>query len=203
MTDADAAQTDAAPGHAGFDEAMRVDWLAATELVPPLPGRLGLTFLPGKSGQSSRYPGHTYRRDVVNDLRELHRQGVRRLVLLVEDSELHRWSDPDIVRRGAAAGVRVERFPIPDGTAPSLELMDRILASVESGRRDGDVAVACMGGVGRTGTVAACALVRAGMTAEAAIARVRQVRHPTAVEMPEQEALVAHYQGRGPGPHPA
>jgi protein-tyrosine phosphatase len=47
-----------------------------------------------------------------------------------------------------------------------------------------------MGGVGRTGTVAACALVAAGWDASSAIAEVRRVRHPTAVETAEQEAFV-------------
>jgi protein-tyrosine phosphatase len=51
-----------------------------------------------------------------------------------------------------------------------------------------------MGGVGRTGTVAACALVAAGADAEQAISRVRAVRHPTAVETAEQEAFVHAYE---------
>jgi protein-tyrosine phosphatase len=50
-----------------------------------------------------------------------------------------------------------------------------------------------MGGVGRTGMVAACALVRAGLDADAAISLVRKVRHPTAVETAGQEAFVRRY----------
>ena len=200
MTDADREPDGRAPEHAGFGGAMRIDWLGADELTPRLPGRLGLTFLPGKRGASSRYPGHVYRRDAAEDMLALRRQGVRHLVLLVEDAEISRWSDPQIVRRGTEAGLTVDRFPIPDGAAPTVEEMDRILAAVESGRRDGDVAVACMRGVGRTGTVAACALVQAGLSADEAIARVRQVRHPTAVETAEQEALVASYSARWPKP---
>jgi protein-tyrosine phosphatase len=50
-----------------------------------------------------------------------------------------------------------------------------------------------MGGVGRTGTVAACALVEGGMTADDAIATVRAVRHPTAVETVEQERFVRSF----------
>lgn len=184
------------PSHAGFTDEMRVDWLAADELAPALPGRLGLTFLPGKRGPSWRYPGHTYQRDAAADLRELLAQGVRRLVLLVEDSELERWSDPGIVELGQQIGVAVDRYPIPDGTAPSMEVMDRILASVRAGRGTADVAVACMGGVGRTGTVAACALVDAGLDARAAIERVRQVRHPYAVETSEQQELVEQHARR-------
>jgi protein-tyrosine phosphatase len=101
------------------------------------------------------------------------------------------------VARGQAAGVEVRRHPIPDGHPPSTpEAMDAILADVDEGRRRGSVAVACMGGVGRTGTVAACALTRAGHGPDEAIARVREVRHPTAVEMPAQERFVRSYARR-------
>ena len=71
--------------------------------------------------------------------------------------------------------------------------MERILAEIREGRASGSVAVACMGGVGRTGTVAACALVEGGMTADAAIAMVRAVRHPAAVETAEQERFVGSF----------
>jgi protein-tyrosine phosphatase len=72
--------------------------------------------------------------------------------------------------------------------------MDDILLAVRRARANGNVAVACMGGVGRSGTVAACALIATGTTAAAAIARVRAVRHPTAVETGEQIGFVHHYE---------
>ena len=78
--------------------------------------------------------------------------------------------------------------------------MDEILRSVAEARDTADVAVACMGGVGRTGTVAACALVAAGWEPAAAIARVREVRHPLAVETEAQERFVQTYwRERGSG----
>lgn len=196
MTDARRRRDEPAPAHAGFDPAMRVDWLDPAELAGDLPGRLGMTFLPGKRGSSSRYPGHTYRRDAADDLGELRRQGARTLVILVEDAELVRWSDPDLVALGELADLRVERFPIPDGGAPQPAVMARIQALIRRRRATGDVVVACMGGVGRTGMVAACALVEAGSLASAAIARVRAVRHPTAVETEVQERLVHAWQAR-------
>jgi protein-tyrosine phosphatase len=79
--------------------------------------------------------------------------------------------------------------------------MDDIQRLIDEARARGDVAVACMGGVGRTGMVAACALVRAGQPAERAIRRVRAIRHPTAVETAEQERFVRDY-ARGKAPPP-
>jgi protein-tyrosine phosphatase len=185
---------DAAVGnadHAGFDPDLRIDWLDPAQLGDELPGRLGLTILPGKHGVSFRYPGRVYRREVDADMAALRAAGVQRLILLVDDAELQNWGDPGIVARGEANGVRVDRFPIPDGHPPrSVDAMASILAAIREGRGTSDVAVACMGGVGRSGTVAASALVAGGMSAEAAIATVRAVRHPTAVETAEQERFV-------------
>jgi protein-tyrosine phosphatase len=179
------------PTHEGFEKALRIDWFEAAELGGELPGRLGLTFLPGKRGASVRYPGRVYQRDTAEDLAALRTTGVRRLVLLVEDEELARWGDPQIIELGRAAGVDVRRHPLVDGAAPGSQVaMVDILADVDEGRAFGDVAVACMGGVGRSGTVAACALVRAGRSAREAIERVRQVRHPTAVETDAQQQFV-------------
>ena len=180
--------------HAGFDPHLPIDWLEPAQLGDDLPGRLGLTILPGKQGTSFRYPGRVYRRDVDGDVALLRADGVRRLILLVEDAELHHWSDPAIVQRGSAGGVEVIRHPIPDGRAPSsMGEMHRILDEIRDARTTGNVAVACMGGVGRTGTVAACALVDGGMTPHEAIATVRAVRHPTAVETAEQEDFVGSF----------
>jgi protein-tyrosine phosphatase len=196
MGDAARRGVEPAPPHAGFDAPMRVDWLSRADLGTELPGRIGLTFLPGKRGRSSRYPGHTYRRDAGRDLEELRAQGVHTLVLLVEDAELERWSNPGIATIAERAGLRMRRFPIPDGGAPTLDTMAEIQAVLREARGSGDVAVACMGGVGRTGMVAACALVDAGSTAARAIARVREVRHPTAVETEVQERLVVEWELR-------
>ncbi len=180
--------------HAGFDPVLPIDWLEPAELGDTLPGRLGLTILPGKRGISFRYPGRVYQRDLDHDFAMLRDDGVQRLILLVEDEELRRWSDPAIVERGKGAGVTVLRHPLPDGAAPgSAGEMDVILSEIREGRAAGNVAVACMGGVGRTGTVAACALVSGGMTPEEAIATVREVRHPTAVESSEQERFVRSF----------
>jgi protein-tyrosine phosphatase len=50
--------------------------------------------------------------------------------------------------------------------------------------------VTCMGGLGRSRTVAACFLVAAGMSADAAIAAVRTARGPRVLETIAQEDFV-------------
>jgi len=173
------------------DPPLRIDWVEAVHFGDGLAGRLGLTFLPGKRGPSLRYPGTVYRRELDADLATLRAEGVLRVLLLVEDAELDRWGDADIVARAARAGIEVERRPIPDGAAPrSVEEADAMVGWLQAARRSGDVAVACMGGVGRTGTLAACALVEAGRPAAEAIELVRRVRHPTAIETDAQVRFV-------------
>ena len=170
---------------------LRVDWLGVGEGQGG-GGDIGLTFLPGKRGASLRYPGRVYDRDLDDDLAALLDAGIVRLVLLVEDGELERFGTPG--RPPASWQPPVTRFPMPDGSPPAgMTAMDEILDAIEVARRVGNVAVACMGGVGRTGTVAACALVARGEDPDRAIAAVRKVRHPTAVETAAQEAFVHAY----------
>ena len=178
------------------DAPLRIDWLGVEDEGG---GDIGLTFLPGKRGRSLRYPGRVYDRDLDADLASLRDAGVVRLFLLIEDGELDRFGTPG--RDPDTWQPPVTRFPMPDGSPPThMAAMDEILAAVEAARAHGNVALACMGGVGRTGTVAACALVARGRDADDAIAIVRGVRHPTAVETPAQEAFVQAYAERGTAP---
>ena len=195
------------------EDPLRIDWLvdggseASRDggVLQGSPHRLGLTILPGKHGASTRYPGRVYRRDLARDLADLSEQGVGRMILLVEDAELERWGDPRIVERAAEYGVEIMRHPMPDGGTPaSLAEMDAIMEELQRGLGRSSVAVACMGGVGRTGMVAACALVADGMPAGDAIAHVRSVRHPEAVETEQQRSFVhayaTHVAARGQDP---
>jgi protein-tyrosine phosphatase len=177
-----------------LDPPIRVDWVDAGLLGDGLRGRLGLTILPGKRGKSVRYPGLVYRRDTRTDLARLRELGVGFLALLVEDHELARWGDPGLVEQATAAGIRVRRLPIPDGKAPpSMTSVDELLAEIAAARETSDAVVACMGGVGRSATIAACALTVGGLSPDRAIAHLREVRHPAAVETPPQAAFVAAY----------
>ena len=177
---------------------LRIDWLEPAWFVDGLPGRLGITFLPGKRGASMRYPGRFYDRELASDLDDLRDAGITRLILLIEDEELERWGSLEIVETAREFGVEVIRRPIRDGGVPKSRAgMDEIVRLVNDARASGgNVAVACLGGVGRAGTVAACALIGQGLSAGDAVRRVRDVRHPAAVESPQQLSFVAEYAAR-------
>jgi hypothetical protein len=73
--------------------------------------------------------------------------------------------------------VEYHRFPIPDFGVPShiqmTGLLDRLDAALEAGQA---VYVHCWGGIGRTGTVVGCFLVRHGLTGAQALARLAELR---------------------------
>ncbi len=76
-------------------------------------------------------------------------------------------------------GITVEyhRFPIPDFGVPTRAQMNGLLDKLEAALAAGQtVYVHCLGGIGRTGTLVGCYLVRHGLTGEQALARLAELR---------------------------
>lgn len=169
---------------------LRVDFLPSSETG--LEGRLGMTLAPGKQGKGVSGP---WARDLDVDLaclRDEHE--ATRLVTLMEAEELSRFGIGDLVTRAGAAGLDVIHAPIVDGGVPPspeavVGLVGRLIGAMA--RRE-TVVVHCLGGLGRTGTVAACTLVGLGHDAERAIRVVREARSGT-VENDRQAAFVASF----------
>ena len=165
------------------------------DVVPTdhLPGRLGVTFAPGEkdAGGTSRV---RWDRDLATDLRDLRgRFGTDVLVPLVRGYEYELLGIADLVPRAQEHGMRVRAFEIDDVSVPDPHFADRfreLIATLHGDLRDGrTVTVHCRGGLGRTGLVAACLLVRQGAEPTRAIARVREHR-PGAIETRAQERYV-------------
>lgn len=91
----------------------------------------------------------------------------------------------------------VRRFAVRDNDVPSTTTMRDILDVIDEAMADGRcVYVHCWGGVGRTGTVVACWLIRHGATAREAIDFIRERRRGQpqgereSPETAEQQAFV-------------
>ena len=140
-------------------------------------GMLGIGPMPGRGG--------TYARDLA----EVLDWGPALALTMTTLAELEAKGAGGLPGDLAAAGVEWLHLPIADYGAPSGETLvawpgaaARVRGVLAAG---GKVWVHCMGGCGRSGTVALRLMVEVGEESRAALVRLRQVR-PCAVETPEQ-----------------
>lgn len=158
-----------------------------------LAGRLGMTFAPGKV-QSNAMTG-MWARDLDLDLDRLRQTyGCDVLVSLLEPHELTTFEIGRLPVATWQHGIEFWHYPITDARAPDdlaavRVLVARILRTVAEGRT---VVVHCLGGLGRTGTIAACALIGLHASPDRAIEMVRAERDG-AIETAEQEAFVGTF----------
>jgi hypothetical protein len=81
---------------------------------------------------------------------------------------------------GVGRTVSHTRLSIPDMGTPTPQQMRRILDEIDEALQTGrTVYLHCYGGIGRTGTVVGCYLVRHGMSGPQAIAQIAQWRAAT------------------------
>jgi atypical dual specificity phosphatase len=118
-------------------------------------------------------------------LRELANNGVTVLINLHERSHVE-----ETFRRHGLSQVHL---PVPDFTPPTPAQLAQGVSAIETARASGHkVAVHCGAGLGRTGTLLACYLVKRGRAPEEAIGNIRELR-PGSIETRQQEAAVAAY----------
>jgi len=92
------------------------------------------------------------------------------------------------------ADVHYLHIPVPDMTAPTQSQIKEFVAFAQQNNQDKRaVVVHCLGGMGRTGTMAACYLVSKGYASNNAIKTVRQCR-PGAIETRWQEESIIEYE---------
>lgn len=124
--------------------------------------------IPGRCA-AGEYPGDRWDDEARKKLAGFAAAGIEVFVDLTEEGEYGLNPYAPFL----PASVRHRRFPIPDMDVPTpghmTALLDAIDATLAEGR---GVYVHCYGGVGRTGTVVGCWLVRHGLTAEAALERI-------------------------------
>ena len=92
-----------------------------------------------------------------------------------------------------AHGLRHLRYHVPDMATPeAADVRDFVAEAAHELEHGGRLAVHCLGGIGRTGTMVACYLVSTGSSADDAIAEVRR-RRPGSVQTRGQELCIVRY----------
>lgn len=123
-----------------------------------------------------------------SDLISLKQRGIGALVRLVEPHEA--WVTSKEVME---VGLQDYNEPVPDFHAPTQAQIDRIIAYIDSHVENGiPVGVSCNAGIGRSGVVLACYLVRKGLNPQDALELIRKKRG-RGPEVPEQIIAVEEY----------
>jgi hypothetical protein len=129
---------------------------------------------------AGEYPGARAEADAQGKLNTLLAAGIRHFVDLTETGEYNlRPYWPLVQQLAAGRGVEVAhtRLSIPDMGTPTRAQMLQILDTIDAALAGGQgVYVHCFGGIGRTGTVVGCYLVRHGADATAALAEIARLR---------------------------
>ena len=168
---------------------IRVDWV----YIDDQKGKVGLTFCPGKK-QKYAMTG-SWKRDLEIDLDVIKSRGCAALITLMEEQELKYVEVPkdrmEIVTR--SHGMDWFFLPIKDADIPDSEferswnVAGKRLISLLNDKQS--IVVHCLGGLGRSGTIAARLLVELGIDPDEAIDRVRLAR-PGAIETKAQEEYI-------------
>jgi protein-tyrosine phosphatase len=149
--------------------------------------------LPGKIFRSAM-PFGLY--DAEGEIMGLYRESnISVIVLLAEEVECLQKAKRNLYDFYLEQGFRVIHLPIADFNIPSIEELARAVdQTTECARAGLNVVIHCSGGIGRTGTFAACMAKKLfNLSSDQGIAWVRKYI-AQAIETPEQERLVIDYE---------
>ena len=156
-------------------------------------GKIILTCFPGReAGKIS------FKEDLlIHELSNFSKLNCSTLVSLVEDSEFNKlYNKKSFVRYVYSNNLKWIHLPIEDLKAPDKNFIDKWQLTkilLKNDLADGkNIVIHCMGGKGRSGTIAAILLIEFGENYDQVISIVRK-RRKNAIETKEQEDFILSY----------
>jgi len=159
---------------------LRVNWLDDDKMTS---GVIGLTILPGRKD---------YSRSIDEDLKQLKEYKVDTIIPLITDDEFDHFGVGELLEKYEEYNFNVKRLPIMDQLVSSHQEMKELIDYLDERLQQNEkIVLHCVGGLGRSGLVAASYLKYKGRNAKDAIQSVRKVRGLRAVESKIQEEFVS------------
>jgi len=158
---------------------LQIDWLDEPHNDP---GKLGITILPGR---------RDFSRSLTEDISRLKSDGVSHVLSLITEDELMAYGVEELFDAYQQAGFVHSHMPILDQDVCTPDEMSSMVKWLDVNLASGaKVLIHCVGGLGRSGLVAASYLKYKGMNSDDAIRAVRTARSQRALETSEQEDFV-------------
>jgi len=147
---------------------------------------------PGKVALAARPRGGDWVRD---DLANWKRAGIDAVLSLLTPEEERDLDLREEAIEARAQGLEFTSLPVPDRQVPKSEsklalALEEVNRALSAGK---NVVVHCRQGIGRSGLVAACLLVKRGMSPGAAVELVTAARGVSVPETSEQRDWIDHY----------
>jgi protein tyrosine phosphatase len=180
-------------------------------ITPPVPFPRSYWVIPGKL-LAGFYPGSKDLKEATSKLTALINAGIQHVINLMEPDERdftgNRFVPYADLMESIASKMRIsvtfDHLPIKDLSVPTEHHMTRILNQIDLCiKHEIPVYVHCLGGIGRTGTVVGCYLVRHGLTTgKNVLEMIKELRKDCedadrrSPETKEQMAMVMGWQRR-------
>jgi protein-tyrosine phosphatase len=147
---------------------------------------------PGKLAVAARPRGGDWLSDEIENWKSAGIKAVLSLLTAEEEAELNLQSES---REAKAQGLGYLSFPIPDRQVPKSEarlseILDKATHELATGK---NLVVHCRQGIGRSGLVAACLLIKSGLSPGAAVDKVSAARGISVPETDEQRDWIDHF----------